>query len=114
MTIKRISQSLSCATCALLGTGNAVAEPWEIDIGLMNYIEEDRNTGLELLIDGTRELSGGDSFTFGLQLGTFSGRQAVLTGGPVLNTGRLVFAPGMNKHVYFRELQALAETFSVD
>ena len=26
----------------------------------------------------------------------------------------LVFAPGMSKHVYFRELQALAETFNFD
>jgi len=73
MTIKRISQSLSCATCALLGTGNSLAEPWDIDIGLMNYIEQDRNTGVELLIDGTRKLSGGDSFTLGLQLDTLTG-----------------------------------------
>jgi len=73
MTIKRISQSLSCATCALLGTGNSIAEPWDIDIGLMNYIEQDRNTGVELLIDGTRQLSGGDSFTLGLQLDTLTG-----------------------------------------
>jgi hypothetical protein len=73
MIFKRISQSLSCATCALLGTDSSVAEPWDIDIGVMNYIEEDRNTGIELLIDGARELSGGDRFTLGLQLDTLTG-----------------------------------------
>lgn len=73
MAIKRISQSLSCATCALLGTSNSVAEPWDIDIGVMNYIEQERNTGIELLIDATRPLAGGDRFTLGLQLDTLTG-----------------------------------------
>ena len=74
MTFKRISQSLSCATCALLGIGNSsAAEDWEVDVGLMNYIEDERNTGLELLINGSRELSGSDRVTLGLQLDTLTG-----------------------------------------
>ena len=39
----------------------------------MNYIEQDRNTGVELLIDATRPLNGGDQFTLGLQLDTLTG-----------------------------------------
>ncbi len=39
----------------------------------MNYIEQDRNTGVELLIDASRALSGGDQFTLGLQLDTLTG-----------------------------------------
>ncbi len=39
----------------------------------MNYIEQDRNTGVELLIDAVRPLSGGDQFTLGLQLDTLTG-----------------------------------------
>ncbi len=39
----------------------------------MNYIEQDRNTGVELLIDAARPLAGGDQFTLGLQLDTLTG-----------------------------------------
>ncbi len=39
----------------------------------MNYIEQDRNTGIELLIDASRPLDGGDQFTLGLQLDTLTG-----------------------------------------
>ena len=39
----------------------------------MNYIEYERNTGVELLIDASRPLSGGDQFTLGLQLDTLTG-----------------------------------------
>ena len=39
----------------------------------MNYIEQERNTGIELLIDASRPLSGGDQFTLGLQLDTLTG-----------------------------------------
>ena len=72
-SIKRISQSLSSATCALLGSGAAVAEPWDIDIGIMNYVEQDRNSGIEVLIDAGRQLNDGDRFTLGLQLDTLTG-----------------------------------------
>ncbi|NNE63747.1 MAG: DUF3570 domain-containing protein, partial [Gammaproteobacteria bacterium] len=65
--------SLSCATCALLGTGAQAAKPWDIDVGIMNYIEQERNTGIELLIDASRALSGGDRFRLGLQLDTLTG-----------------------------------------
>ncbi len=39
----------------------------------MNYIEQDRNTGVELLIDAARPLAGGDQLTLGLQLDTLTG-----------------------------------------
>lgn len=72
-TIKRIGHSLSCATCTLLGNSAALAQPWDIDIGIMNYNEQDRNNGIELLIDAARELDDGDRFTLGLQLDTLTG-----------------------------------------
>ncbi len=71
--MKRIGQSLSCATCALLGSGSSSAETWDIDIGVMNYIEQDRNIGIELLVDAGRELEGGDRFTLGLELDALTG-----------------------------------------
>ena len=54
----RIRDRLALACGGLLG-GLPVAqaaEPWQIDLGLMNYIEVDRNTGVELLVSGAREL----------------------------------------------------------
>ncbi len=57
----------------MLGTASNAAEPWDVDIGVMNYIEQDRNTGIELLIDATRPLAGGDQVTLGLQLDTLTG-----------------------------------------
>jgi len=74
--LKRIRQSLSCATCALLGVSNNVAnasEPWDIDIGLMNYIEQDRNTGIEFLLNAKKTLADNDEFTLGVELDTLTG-----------------------------------------
>ena len=76
MALKRIRHSLSCATCALLGVSSNVskaAEPWEIDIGVMNYIEQDRNTGVEFLLDAKAPLADGDEFTLGLEFDTLTG-----------------------------------------
>lgn len=65
-----ISKPLSTACCTLFATGNTLlssglsaeihqphnAEPWNMNIGIASYIEKDRNTGLELLIDGSRSI----------------------------------------------------------
>lgn len=75
--MKRISHSLSCATCALLGISGpaevGAEEPWDIDLGLMNYIEQDRNTGLEFLLNAHRLLSDNDEVTFGVEIDTLTG-----------------------------------------
>jgi len=72
----RISQALSGAACGLLGLSSApeaAAEPWDIDLGLMNYIEQDRNTGLEFLLHARRGLSGGDEVSLGVEIDTLTG-----------------------------------------
>jgi len=76
VALKRIRQSLSYATCALLGVSNNVsnaAEPWDIDIGVLNYIEQDRNTGIEFLLDAKKTYSDSDEFILGLELDTVTG-----------------------------------------
>lgn len=63
-----ISYGLSSACCALLSTGPSQAsddtaarlaevhqtEPWAISIGAGNYIEKDRNTGIEVILNASR------------------------------------------------------------
>lgn len=75
--MKNIRQSSLGATSVLPGmsvttTGQA-AEDWRLDIGLMNYIEQDRNTGLELLVNAQRDLSDGDQISLGLEIDTLTG-----------------------------------------
>ena len=75
--MKNISPALSCATCTLLGLATppaiSAAEPWDIDLGLMNYIEQDRNTGIEFLVNARRELANGDEVTLGVEIDTLTG-----------------------------------------
>lgn len=75
--MKNISHALSCATCSLLGLSSPAAapaaEPWDIDLGLMNYIEQDRNTGLEFLLNARRSLGDGDEIALGLEIDTLTG-----------------------------------------
>ena len=77
MALKPIHKSLSCATCALLGLAQAsrssAAEPWEINLGVMNYIEQDRNTGIEFLLDAKRILGDGDEIKLGVEVDTLTG-----------------------------------------
>ena len=56
-----ISSRLQLACCSLLGASQAQAEsePWLVELGVMNFIEQDRNTGLEFLVSGKRELDDG-------------------------------------------------------
>lgn len=74
---KNISRGLSRASCALLGMSApaaiAAAEPWDIDLGLMNYIEQERNTGFEFILNAQRELDDGDEVAFGVEIDTLTG-----------------------------------------
>ena len=75
MMTKNVSPALSAASCALLGLAptSVAAEPWDIDLGLMNYLEQDRNTGLEFLLNARRELADNDSVFVGLEIDTLTG-----------------------------------------
>ncbi|MDH3759749.1 MAG: DUF3570 domain-containing protein [Gammaproteobacteria bacterium] len=75
MPIKNISRALSCASCSLLGmpVSPAVAEPWDIDLGLMSYAEQNRNTGVELLLNARRRLADEDEVAIGLEIDTLTG-----------------------------------------
>lgn len=64
---KRIDPRLSSACCALLGIPGTLlaidndptrhdSEPWLMNIALANYIEHERNTGIELIVDGQRAI----------------------------------------------------------
>jgi hypothetical protein len=71
LTPAKIRPRLSTACCALLTTGNSVistttsaeaneaqlGEPWTMNIGVASYLEKERNTGIELLVDGSRAIS---------------------------------------------------------
>ena len=74
MSKSSIKASLSSACCCLLGsTANAETKPWFIDLGVMNYIEQDRNTGVEFLINGRRELNDGDAIFLQLDFDVITG-----------------------------------------
>lgn len=77
MAIKDIHQALSCATCTLLGLSApaavVAAEAWDIDLGLMSYAEQDRNTGIEFLLNAQRELADDDKVFVGLEIDTLTG-----------------------------------------
>ncbi len=74
MAIKNISRALSCASCSLLGLPTApAAEPWDIDLGLMSYAEQDRNTGIEFLLNARRKLADEDEVAIGLEIDTLTG-----------------------------------------
>lgn len=72
----KIIQQLSSASCALLGISASVhaeTKPWIIDLGAMNYIEQDRNTGLEFIARGTRETQDGGSLGLAAELDVITG-----------------------------------------
>lgn len=74
--IKVINVALSAACCHLLGGSSAaVAEtkPWYIDLGAMNYIEQDRNTGILFMANARRELKGNDAISLQLDFDVVTG-----------------------------------------
>lgn len=69
-----ISVALSSACCCLLNTtANAETKPWYIDIGAMNYIEQDRNIGIEFMLNARRELQDDDAISFQIDFDTLTG-----------------------------------------
>ncbi|VAW61764.1 FIG01057804: hypothetical protein [hydrothermal vent metagenome] len=69
-----IKTTLSSACYCLLGSSvSAETKPWFIDLGAMNYIEQDRNTGIEFMVNGARELSGGDAISLQLDFDVITG-----------------------------------------
>lgn len=74
--MKAVKQKLSSACCALLGISQTViadSEPWVIDLGVMNYIEQDRNTGIELIGKGTRNLLNGGQLELAAEIDVITG-----------------------------------------
>lgn len=74
--MKNLKQKLSSASCVLLGISNSAlsdSESWIVDLGVMNYIEQDRNTGLELIARGTRELDDGGALNLAAELDVITG-----------------------------------------
>jgi hypothetical protein len=74
--MQKISQKLTAASAVLLGMSSplsAQAEPWLIDVGVMNFTEQDRNTGLELMLKGTRATDEGGSISIAAELDVITG-----------------------------------------
>ena len=71
---KKILNRLSAASCVLLSTHiSAESEPWIIDLGVMNYNEQDRNTGVEFLMNAERSLEDGGAFNLSVELDVITG-----------------------------------------
>lgn len=74
--MKKIIGQLSSASSVLLGISTpleAQSEPWIIDLGVMNYIEQDRNTGIELIARGSRNLADGSVLSLSSELDVITG-----------------------------------------
>ncbi len=74
--MKKISHQVSVASYLLLGLSapvNAETEPWLVDVGVMNFNEQDRNTGLELIVKGSRGKQDGGSISIGAELDVITG-----------------------------------------
>ncbi len=74
--MKKISHKISAASYLLLGmsaTIQADSDPWLIDVGVMNFNEQDRNTGLELIVKGSRVKQDGGSISIGAELDVITG-----------------------------------------
>lgn len=76
-----VKSRLSSACCALLGSSAVLAhahddtyqaEPWLMNIGLANYIERDRNTGIEVIVNGSRAIEE-DRLTINAELDVITG-----------------------------------------
>lgn len=82
---RNIKHKLSSACCALLSVTPGLAavhpqetttqhssEPWLMNIGLANYIERERNTGIELIVNGERAIDE-DRINIKLELDVITG-----------------------------------------
>ncbi len=69
-----LKTALSSACYALLGsTVSAETKPWYIDLGAMNYIEQDRNTGILFMANARRDLNDGDALSLQLDFDVITG-----------------------------------------
>jgi len=72
-----ITHQLRHACCHLLGgiasIGTASANEWYVDMGLMNYIEQDRNTGIEYLLNAQRQLDNEDTLVLQAEFDVITG-----------------------------------------
>jgi len=69
-----LKAALSSACCCLLGSSaSAETKPWYIDLGAMNYIEQDRNTGIQFMANARRELEEGDAISLQLDFDVITG-----------------------------------------
>jgi hypothetical protein len=74
--MKTISRQLSVACCSLLGLSNtslAQSEPWLVELGVMNFNEQDRNTGLEFIANARRETEDGGNISIGADIDVITG-----------------------------------------
>jgi hypothetical protein len=74
--MKKISRRLSAACCSLLGVSGSLmaqTEPWLVELGIMNYNEQDRNTGLEFVANATRGTEDGGNLTLGAEIDVITG-----------------------------------------
>ncbi len=98
MSKSSIRISLSSACYCLLGTtATANTKPWFVDLGIMNYIEQDRNTGIELIVNGKRELDDGDAISLQFDFDVITG--ATPNGASASNvTQSFTMASGSNSY----------------
>lgn len=72
-----IKQRLAIASSLLLGlnplASNAAEEPWIVDLGVMNYLEQDRNVGLEFIANASRARDNGGAISLGAELDIITG-----------------------------------------
>lgn len=74
--MKSISKPLSLACCSLLGLSASVSaqsEPWLVELGVMNFNEQDRNTGLEFIANARRDTDDGGNITIGAEIDVITG-----------------------------------------
>ncbi len=76
MPHSKIRSRLSLACCSLLGFGplSGAAEPrWQIELGVMNYNEYERNNGLELLLNAKTDIDDSQSLSLKFEIDTLTG-----------------------------------------
>ena len=74
--MKSISRPLSLACCSLLGLSSSVyaeSEPWLVELGVMNFNEQDRNTGLEFIANASRNTADGGKILLGAEVDVITG-----------------------------------------
>lgn len=74
--METLTSKLSAACCTLLGLSTplvAQSEPWLVELGVMNFNEEDRNTGLVFVANGSRDTEDGGNLKLGAEIDVITG-----------------------------------------